>query len=68
MKKYVLTAFAALLNLFLLAQEKTAEIDVDINKDEGNWYAAPWVWVVGGAVFILLLVALLRGNRRSNTD
>lgn len=27
-----------------------------------NWYAQPWVWVVGGAVLILLLVALLRGG------
>ena len=48
------------------AQEKGADIDVDINKnaDGGNWYAQPWVWIVGVAVFILLLVALLRGNRR----
>jgi hypothetical protein len=68
MKKYALAALASLVNLFVLAQEKTAEIDVDINKDEGNWYAAPWVWVVGGAVFILLLVALLRGNRSRNVD
>ena len=68
MKKYALAAVAFLVNLVVLAQEKKAEIDVDINKDEGNWYAAPWVWVVGGAVFILLLVALLRGNRRSNVD
>ena len=68
MKKYALAALASLVNLVVLAQEKTAEIDVDINKDEGNWYAAPWVWVVGGAVFILLLVALLRGNRSRNVD
>lgn len=27
-----------------------------------NWYASPWVWVVGAALFILLLIALLRGN------
>jgi len=25
-------------------------------------FSKPWVWVVGGAVFILLLVALLRGG------
>jgi ABC-type Fe3+ transport system permease subunit len=33
-----------------------------------NWYAQPWVWVVGGAVLILLLVALLRGNSRSSAE
>jgi hypothetical protein len=33
-----------------------------------GWYTAPWVWVVGAAVFVLLLVALLnnRGGRRAN--
>lgn len=30
------------------------------------WYTQPWVWIAGGAVFILILVALLRGN--SNKD
>ena len=33
---------------------------------ERTWYAEPWVWIVGGAVFLLLLVALMRGN--SNKD
>ena len=47
------------------AQEKSAEVDVNINKGGGgNWYAQPWVWIVGGALFILLLVALLRGGSR----
>ncbi len=32
-----------------------------------NWYASPWVWVVGGALFILLLIALLRGNSSRTT-
>ncbi|MBA4139898.1 MAG: hypothetical protein H0X70_05250 [Segetibacter sp.] len=27
-----------------------------------NWYAQPWVWVIGAIALILLLVALLRGN------
>jgi hypothetical protein len=30
------------------------------------FYTQPWVWVAGAAVFILLLIALLRGNS-SNT-
>ena len=32
-----------------------------------EWYAQPWVWVVGGAVLILLLVALLRGSSSKST-
>ncbi len=32
-----------------------------------TWYAQPWVWVVGGVVLLIILVALLRGNS-SGTD
>jgi cell division protein FtsW (lipid II flippase) len=41
------------------AQEKKLDIDINVGK-QNNWYQQPWVWVIGGAVFILLLVALLR--------
>jgi hypothetical protein len=57
---FILSLF---LSFSLFAQEKGADINVDINKGGGdNWYASPWVWIVGAAIFILLLVALLRGN------
>lgn len=50
-----------------LAQE-TKKVDVSIDTDGGgsNWYASPVVWIVGAAVFILLLVALTRGGRRAD--
>lgn len=48
------------------AQDKKVDVDITTNKGGGNWYAQPWVWIVGGAVFLLLLVALMRGN--SNRD
>ena len=32
-----------------------------------EWYTSPWVWVIGAAIFILLLVALLRGNSSRTT-
>jgi len=58
----VITGF--FISLISKAQDKGTDINVDINKgDGGTWYAQPWVWIVGGAVFILLLVALLRSNR-----
>jgi hypothetical protein len=55
-----------LVSVVTFAQESGggADINVDINKDSGStWYTNPVVWIVGAAVFILLLVALLRGNR-----
>src|SRR4051812_13853504 len=33
-----------------------------------DWYAQPWVWIVGAAVLIIVLVALLRGNSTDTRD
>lgn len=33
-----------------------------------DWYTQPWVWIVGGLIFILLLVALVRGGDSRTTD
>lgn len=62
MKKIFFSAAATLYSTLVLAQDK--EVNVNINTKGSNWYASPWIWVVGGAVFILLLVALTRGGRR----
>ncbi len=54
----------SLLTLPVWAQEGGgADIDVNINKG-GEWYQQTWVWIVGGALFVLLLVAILRGGSR----
>ena len=47
------------------AQDKGVDIDINVKKEK-EWYQQPWVWVVGAAVFILLLVAILRsGSKKS---
>lgn len=68
MKKAYLTLISVLTTIILFAQEKTTQVDVDLNKGGGvnHWYASPWVWIVGVAVFILLLVALTSGSRGSS--
>ena len=45
-------------------EDKGLDINVDIDKGDGaaGMFSQPWVWIVGGAIFILLLVALLRGG------
>ena len=55
-------ALMLLFALKLFAQDKKVDIDVNVGKSAA-WYTQPWVWIVGGAVFILLLVALLRSRR-----
>ena len=60
-----------LIQLVLIAQEETTtttstkKVDVEVTE---NWYAAPWVWIVGAAIFILLLVALIGGGRNRSGD
>ncbi|MEI5984235.1 MULTISPECIES: hypothetical protein [Sphingobacterium] len=53
-----------LMSVQAFAQEKGLDINVDVDKGDSNMFAQPWVWIVGGAVFILLLVALLRGGSK----
>lgn len=44
--------------------ESSSSTKVTVTEETtgSEWYTNPIVWVVGGAVFILLLVALLRGG------
>ena len=58
----VFTSF--FISLVTFAQEKT-EVDINVNKKDSTWYAQPWVWIVGAAVFIIIIVALLRGGGRA---
>ncbi len=52
-----------LLSCYSFAQDKKIDVDINTKPDNGgNFFMQPWVWIVGGAVFILLLIALLRGN------
>ena len=65
-KKYwkglAFTFLSLLTTLQVFAQDKGLDIEVKIGT-EPVWYQQTWVWVVGGAVFILILVALLRKRR-----
>lgn len=66
MQRVYLSLMAFLISVVTLAQEKSADVDINVSKDGGGGgWGAPWMWVVGGAVFILLLVAL---TRRSGTS
>jgi hypothetical protein len=59
--------FSVMLSVFALAQDtKKVDVDISTGKDGGNFFASPWVWVVGVAVFILLLVALMRGGGKKD--
>ncbi|MFC0775753.1 hypothetical protein [Terrimonas alba] len=59
--KLVLAIMLSMTNALAFAQEKGVDVDINIKK-ESAWYQQPWVWIVGAAVFILLLVAILRSG------
>jgi len=71
-KKGILHIGALLLLSFLslqsFAQDKKVDVSINTNSGSGGttWYAQPWVWIIGGLVFILLLVAILRGGGNKN--
>ena len=66
-----LSTFVMLLVIQTLswAQDSGGNASTSVTKSttttSSTWYAEPWVWVVGAAVLILLLVALFRGNSSS---
>lgn len=62
--KVALIITTLLCSLYSFAQEKKVDIDINTKSENDNVFMQPWVWVVGGAVFILLLIALLRNNKK----
>jgi hypothetical protein len=68
-KNFIATLFFACIQTALWAQDSggssttSSSKKVDVSVSSSNWYSSPWVWVIGAAIFILLLVALVGGSR-----
>ena len=62
--KLVLLLITVMTTGLVFSKEKKLDVNIDVNKGNQQWYAQPWVWVVGAAVFILLLAALLRSGKK----
>lgn len=52
-----------LVSVSTYAQDKGLNIDINLGT-EPVWYQQTWVWVAGAAVFILILVGLLKNNSK----
>lgn len=61
-KKCSLLFASMLISILSFAQDKKIDVDITTKSESSNVFMQPWVWVVGGALFILLLVALLRNK------
>jgi hypothetical protein len=62
-KKLGFVLSALFVSMISFAQDKSVDVNINTNKGN-NFWGQPWVWVVGAAVFILLLVAVLRSGRK----
>ena len=63
--KVLLSALLLFSAVLTFAQDKKVDVDINVNKgNQSQWYTQPWVWIVSGAVFILLIVALTRGGKK----
>lgn len=61
MKRIYFLLLAAFCSVMAFAQEATTtNVDVNLKGDGGGGF--PWLWVVGGLVFVVLLVSLLSGR------
>lgn len=67
--KSIVTFFTLIfIRALSIAQDASGSKDVTTHTTTTTttWYAQPWVWIVAGAIFILLLVALVRGGGRND--
>ncbi len=67
LSKKAMLFLASLFTTFVAAaQDATLDVNIDGPGDGGGaFYTQIWFWVVAGLVFILLLVALLRGGSKN---
>jgi len=66
LKKYLAIGIFFFFQTLACAQEKKLDVDISVNKKGNEWFEQPWVWVVGGAIFIIIIVGLLRGRGRKD--
>lgn len=58
MKNLLAILYCAFTSAAVMAQSGSggAQVDVNVTKDGGN---IPWLWIIGGVLVVVLLVALL---------
>ena len=68
-KTFVTLLLLSLFQAIAWTQDSTVSSSrTTTTTEQTTWYTQPWVWVVGGAVFLLLIVALVRSNSSSGTS
>ncbi len=67
-KHFLCAGFLALVSAITWAQDTTSSsVTTTTTTKETTWYASPWVWVAGAALFILILVAIMKGGSKTSS-
>lgn len=65
-EKLSIFLFTLFFSFFAFAQEKSADLKVDVNTTKTTttteWYTNPMYWVIGAVLFIILIAVIVRGN------
>ncbi len=63
---FLATVFTLFNGMVSFAQSVPENVEVDIDAGgDSVWYGQPWVWAVGVAVFIVIIVAITRSNNKN---
>ncbi|HAE66427.1 MULTISPECIES: hypothetical protein [Sphingobacterium] len=55
-------------SVFLLKAQVTLEENQKLKEANGTlWYANPWIWIAGVALFLLIFILVLRKSTRNKT-
>ena len=66
-QKFILLFVLSVMQLLAWSQDSVSHSTTTVTtKTNNSFQVEPWMWIVGGAVLLVILVALLRGN--SNKD
>lgn len=63
--KFIMIIISFFSSGLLIAQDK--KVDIDINTHGGGsgaWYNNWWVWVIGLALFVIILVAIISAGKK----
>jgi hypothetical protein len=59
-KTFFSSSLLLLTSMWLQAQDLSSRPGIQASLTDEEWYRSPWIWVVGAAVLILVLVGLSR--------
>ena len=65
--KFLLLIVFSAMQLIARSQDAVSHTSTTVTTKTNNFEIEPWMWIVGGAVVLVIVIALLRGNSNKET-